>query len=261
MKWTNNEILILYIIYRLSELSPSLTVAFFLFSLHTETYIHHQCRAHRGSPLDSQWVSTLQDRNQNIPEINLRWPKKKKKRPSKIAQCSCAKIWHYLQYFRQNDRLFTHTYSQNLFRLVCVSVSLALLHTWSLIHSLTHLPAHSFSYSSAHTYTHWAKEAGYNQSFWRKSQHAISSAQTCINVVLGTRVSLAWWITRGLTIMEITIDWSFISMAFRFMLGDRSIDTSFPSFFLPASYSYECPGWMMLGGCTLRSFDIGVLYV
>lgn len=37
-------------------------------------------------------------------------------------------------------------------------------------------------------------------------------AQNGINVTLGTRVSLPWWITEGITIMEIVIDWSFVSI-------------------------------------------------
>lgn len=127
--------------------------------------------------------------------------------------------------FKLNERFVSHAGSLNLFCLffsVCFFCFFPHLISYSFIHSCTHL----FSYSSTHACTDRAKEAGYNQSFWRKSQHAISSAQTWINVVLGTQVSLAWWITRGLTIMEMTIDWSFVSMVFRFMLGDRSIDIS-----------------------------------
>lgn len=44
-------------------------------------------------------------------------------------------------------------------------------------------------------------------SFW-----VCRCAQNGINVTLETRVSLPWWITEGLTIMEIVIDWSFVSI-------------------------------------------------
>lgn len=56
-----------------------------------------------------------------------------------------------------------------------------------------------------------------NQSFWMWSRWggsvcACRWAQNGINVTLGTRVSLPWWITEGITIMEIVIDWSFVSI-------------------------------------------------
>lgn len=41
---------------------------------------------------------------------------------------------------------------------------------------------------------------------------ACRCAQNGINVTLGARVSLPWWITEGITIMEIVIDWSFVSI-------------------------------------------------
>lgn len=41
---------------------------------------------------------------------------------------------------------------------------------------------------------------------------ACRCSQNGINVTLGTRVSLPWWITEGITIMEIVIDWSFVSI-------------------------------------------------
>jgi len=110
---------------------------------------------------------------------------KKKKRPSKNAVfvpfSVLAKMINY-----------SLTLTLKISIVWFVSQFLLLFHTLDLfIHSFTHSLTHSFIQLLICAHIHWAKEAGYNQSFWRKSQHAISSAQTCINVVLGTRVSLA----------------------------------------------------------------------
>lgn len=72
-----------------------------------------------------------------------------------------------------------------------------------------------------HSHAGAEKQSVCNQSFCWGSEgvgeggHSLCSclcSQNGINVTLGTRVSLPWWITEGITIMEIVIDWSFVSI-------------------------------------------------